>query len=118
MLRFAVDGISSFSHVPLQIATVMGFAATTIAFLGLPLTIGARYAGIFERGVPTLLFVTLFIGGLQLMVLGMIGEYVGRIYDEVKRRPLYVVASARNVVAATEIGADPSMEEPMLTAQR
>jgi glycosyltransferase involved in cell wall biosynthesis len=97
MLRFAVDGISSFSHLPLQIATLLGFVATMIAFLGLPLTVVARYTGIFERGVPTLLFVTLFIGGLQLMVLGVIGEYVGRIYDEVKRRPLYVIASAKNL---------------------
>jgi dolichol-phosphate mannosyltransferase len=69
----------------------------TIALLLLPLTIVARYTGIYERGVPSLLFFVLLIGGIQLLALGMIGEYLGRIYDEVKQRPLYVVASARNV---------------------
>jgi polyisoprenyl-phosphate glycosyltransferase len=91
MLRFAWDGVSSFSHFPLQIATFLGFAFAFVALALLPLTIVARYAGIYERGVPSVLFAVLLIGGLQLMTLGVIGEYVGRIYDEVKRRPLYVV---------------------------
>jgi polyisoprenyl-phosphate glycosyltransferase len=97
MVRFAVDGISSFSHFPLQIATFLGFVATAIAFLGLPLVVVARYTGIYERGVPSLMFVVLLLGGLQLMVLGLIGEYIARIYDEVKHRPLYVVREAVNV---------------------
>ena len=113
MIRFALDGISSFSHFPLQIATVLGFAATAIAFLGLPLTVVARYSGIFERGVPSVLFVVLFIGGLQLMTLGLIGEYVGRIYDEVKRRPLYVVRSEANLPDA---GAVPPEDELPVTS--
>jgi dolichol-phosphate mannosyltransferase len=91
MVRFAWDGISSFSHVPLQIATFLGFLFALVALALLPLTIVARYTGIYERGVPSLLFIVLLIGGIQLMTLGVIGEYVGRIYDEVKRRPLYVV---------------------------
>ena len=91
MVRFAWDGISSFSHVPLQIATLLGFGFALLALALLPLTVVARYTGIYERGVPSLLFVILLIGGIQLMTLGVIGEYVGRIYDEVKRRPLYVV---------------------------
>ena len=91
MLRFAWDGISSFSHFPLQVATLLGFAVAAVALALLPLTIVARYTGIYERGVPSVLFAVLLIGGLQLMTLGVIGEYVGRIYDEVKRRPLYVV---------------------------
>jgi dolichol-phosphate mannosyltransferase len=91
MVRFAWDGISSFSHVPLQIATLLGFFFALVALALLPLTVVARYTGIYERGVPSLLFVILLIGGIQLMTLGVIGEYVGRIYDEVKRRPLYVV---------------------------
>ncbi len=99
MVRFAIDGVSSFSHVPLQIASYIGFLATAVAFLALPLTIIARYAGIYERGVPTLLFAILFIGGIQLMTLGLIGEYIGRIYDEVKHRPLYVVRSTANLGA-------------------
>ncbi len=94
MVRFAVDGVASFSHFPLQIATITGFLTTAIAFIGLPLTVVARYTGIYERGVPSVLFAVLFIGGIQLMTLGLIGEYVGRIYEEVKRRPLYVVRDA------------------------
>ena len=70
MVRFAVDGDLSFSHFPLQVATFLGFAATAIAFLGLPLVVVARYTGIYERGVPSLMFVVLLLGGLQLMVLG------------------------------------------------
>ena len=91
MLRFALDAVSSFSHFPLQLATLIGLLISAIAFVGLPLTVVARYTGIYERGVPSVLFAVLFIGGIQLMTLGVIGEYVGRIYDEVKRRPLYVV---------------------------
>jgi dolichol-phosphate mannosyltransferase len=104
MVRFALDGITSFSHVPLQLATLLGFVMATIALIGVPLTIVARYSGIYERGVPSVLFAVLLIGGIQLVTLGLIGEYVGRIYDEVKQRPLYVVASARNL--DRERGAD------------
>ena len=99
MVRFALDGVTSFSHVPLQLATLLGFAMAAIALIGVPLTIVARYAGIYERGVPSVLFAVLLIGGIQLVTLGLIGEYVGRIYDEVKQRPLYVVREARNVDA-------------------
>jgi glycosyltransferase involved in cell wall biosynthesis len=97
MLRFGLDGLTSFSHFPLQIATLVGFAMAAFALLLLPLTIVARYSGIYERGVPSLLFVVLLIGGIQLLTLGTIGEYLGRIYDEVKQRPLYVVARSTNL---------------------
>ncbi|MBA2517567.1 MAG: hypothetical protein H0V22_09690 [Solirubrobacterales bacterium] len=91
MIRFAIDGVASFSHVPLQIATLLGFVFAALALALVPLTVVARYAGIYERGVPSVLFAVFLIGGIQLMTLGVIGEYVGRIYDEVKKRPLYVV---------------------------
>lgn len=97
MLRFGLDGLTSFSNFPLQIATLVGFAMAAFALLLLPLTIVARYSGIYERGVPSLLFVVLLIGGIQLLTLGTIGEYLGRIYDEVKQRPLYVVARSANL---------------------
>jgi dolichol-phosphate mannosyltransferase len=99
MLRFALDGVTSFSNFPLQLAALAGVLCALVAMLGLPLTIVARYSGIYERGVPSLLFVVLLIGGIQLLALGLIGEYLGRIYDEVKQRPLYVVSSARNLDA-------------------
>jgi dolichol-phosphate mannosyltransferase len=97
MLRFSFDAISSFSHVPLQLATLLGFAFSLIAFLGLPLVVVARFAGIYVEGVSSVLFAVLLLGGIQLITVGVIGEYVGRIYDEVKRRPLYLVRDRRNV---------------------
>ena len=93
MLRFALDAVASFSYVPLQIATLVGFVCAAIAFAGIPIAIGFRIAGQFVPGVTTVIIVVLLLGGIQLMAVGLIGEYVGRIYDEVKRRPLYVVRS-------------------------
>lgn len=97
MLRFSLDAIASFSHVPLQFATLVGVVIAGIALALVPVTIIARLSGIYERGVPTLLAVILLLGGLQLMTLGIIGEYIGRIYDEVKQRPLYLVRRRRNL---------------------
>jgi dolichol-phosphate mannosyltransferase len=97
MLRFSFDAITSFSSRPLQWATFLGFFFSLVAFLAIPLTIIARYANIFERGVPTTIIAILLLGGIQLITLGIIGEYVGRIYDEVKHRPLYVVGERINV---------------------
>jgi dolichol-phosphate mannosyltransferase len=97
MLRFSFDAITSFSSRPLQWATFLGFFFSLVAFLAIPLTIIARYANIFERGVPTTIIAVLLLGGIQLITLGIIGEYVGRIYDEVKHRPLYVVGKRINI---------------------
>jgi dolichol-phosphate mannosyltransferase len=99
MLRFAFDAIASFSHAPLQAATLLGFVFSLLAFLAIPLTIVARYAEIYSRGVPTTIVIILLLGGIQLITVGIIGEYVGRIYDEVKHRPLYVVRDRVNVEA-------------------
>jgi polyisoprenyl-phosphate glycosyltransferase len=102
MLHFAFDAITSFSNRPLQWATLLGFVFSIIAFLCIPLTIVARYANIYERGVPSTIVVVLLLGGIQLITVGIIGEYVGRIYDEVKHRPLYVVRDRINVDAPAE----------------
>src|SRR3954451_14663948 len=91
MLRFSFDAITSFSSVPLQWAMFLGFICSGLAFLGIPLTIVARYTNVYERGVPSTILIILLLGGIQLITVGIIGEYVGRIYDEVKHRPLYVV---------------------------
>ena len=97
MVRFSFDAITSFSNRPLQWAMVLGFIFSIVAFLAIPLAIVARYADIYERGVPTTIVIILLLGGIQLITVGIIGEYVGRIYDEVKQRPLYVVEERKNV---------------------
>ena len=102
MLRFALDAIASFSNVPLQIATVAGFVFAMLAFLAIPVAIVFRIFGEFVPGVTTTVVAVLLLGGIQLMAIGMIGEYVGRIYDEVKRRPLYVVRERTNLGAAED----------------
>jgi polyisoprenyl-phosphate glycosyltransferase len=97
MLRFSLDAVASFSHVPLQVATLIGFAFAAFAFLMIPVAIGFRIFGQFVPGVTTTIIAVLLLGGIQLMSIGMIGEYVGRIYDEVKARPLYLVSRRHNL---------------------
>jgi dolichol-phosphate mannosyltransferase len=97
MVRFSFDAITSFSNRPLQWAMVLGFTFSIMAFLAIPLAVVARYADIYERGVPTTIVIVLLLGGIQLITVGIIGEYVGRIYDEVKQRPLYVVKDRTNL---------------------
>jgi dolichol-phosphate mannosyltransferase len=97
MLRFSLDAISSFSHIPLQLATLLGFVFSFIAFLAIPVAIGLKIAGQFVPGITTVLLVVLLLGGIQLITVGIIGEYLGRVYDEVKQRPLYIVAERLNV---------------------
>ena len=97
MARFSIDAMSSFTYVPLQIATLLGFLFSGLAFISLPLVIAARFTGIYVPGVSSVLFVVLLLGGIQLITVGLIGEYVGRIYEEVKRRPLYFVRDRRNL---------------------
>ena len=93
MLRLALNAITSFSHVPLQLATYAGFALAGVSLLGILITIIARLTGLEAfSGQATTLVSVLFLGGIQLIFLGIIGEYLGRIYDEVKNRPLYILA--------------------------
>lgn len=93
MLNFATDGITSFSHVPLQLAMSMGFIFAGIALLGIPAIITLRFSGSREFfGQATTLVSVLLLGGVQLICLGIIGEYLGRIYNEVRRRPLYLIS--------------------------
>ena len=91
MLRFSMDAITSFSHVPLQLATSFGFILAGISLLGILVAAILRiFTGAIVGQASTLILV-LFLGGIQLIFLGIIGEYLGRIYDEVRARPLYVV---------------------------
>ena len=93
MLRFATDGITSFSHVPMQLAMTLGFFFAGIALLGIPAIVALRFSGNQEFfGQATTLVSVLLLGGVQLICLGIIGEYLGRIYNEVRRRPLYLIS--------------------------
>jgi dolichol-phosphate mannosyltransferase len=96
MLRFSLDAIASFSHLPLQLATYLGFLISGLAFLAVPVVIGLRIAGEYIAGFSSITIAVLMLGGIQLIAIGLIGEYVGRIYDEVKHRPLYLVRELRN----------------------
>lgn len=92
MLRLAFDAITSFSHAPLQVATWLGFLLSGFAFVYIVVGIALRFAGVFWPDYTTLVAAMLLLGGVQLVMVGLLGEYVGRIYDEVKRRPLYLLA--------------------------
>lgn len=92
MLRFAMDGITSFSQAPLKTAMYVGFFASTLALLGIVYALLRRvFTDDWVAGWTMLFIAVLFIGGVQLITLGILGEYIGRIYGEVKRRPLYFV---------------------------
>jgi dolichol-phosphate mannosyltransferase len=97
MVKFSLDAISSFSHRPLQLATLFGFIVSTVAFVAIPVVVGLRIAGSYLPGFSSITIAILLLGGIQLIAIGIIGEYVGRIYDEVKGRPLYLVRARRNM---------------------
>ncbi|MEB2333411.1 MAG: glycosyltransferase family 2 protein [Anaerolineaceae bacterium] len=92
MLRLALNAVTGFSYFPLQVATFFGFFSAGIAILAMPVVIYLRASGsqTFFGQASTLLAV-LFLGGVQLISLGILGEYIGRLYDEAKGRPLYIV---------------------------
>lgn len=95
MLKFASDAITSFSYFPLQMATYLGFISAGISILAIPIVVVTRLAGSQAFfGQATTLIAVLFLGGVQLISLGVLGEYIGRLYDEAKGRPLYIVSQA------------------------
>jgi dolichol-phosphate mannosyltransferase len=91
MLRFALDGITSFSDVPLKMASWLGYFTSFLALLYLCSVFVQKALGDTVQGWATIMVGMLFLGGVQLISLGIIGEYVGRIFNEVKQRPLYVI---------------------------
>jgi polyisoprenyl-phosphate glycosyltransferase len=96
MIRFAVDGITSFSDIPLRFASYFGFVISAIAFVYASIVIGFKLFSLnppgYTPGWASTICAVLFLGGVQLMSLGILGEYLGRVYDEVKGRPLYLIA--------------------------
>ncbi len=110
MLSLAFDGVVSFSTAPLRAVTLVGFIAATLSFTGILYSVGVRmFTHEWVRGWFTLLFGTLFIGGVQMISLGVLGEYVGRIYTEIKQRPLYITDQLlqHEAVADAERGRSP-----------
>jgi len=95
MMQLALNAITSFSYFPLQMATYIGFIAAGISIISIPVVVILRLS-IQEAllGQATTLIAVLFLGGVQMITLGILGEYIGRIYDEVKGRPLYIVSEA------------------------
>jgi len=103
MLRFAVDSVISFSFVPLRLAIWVGFGAIAASIAGIVYAFIIRlYTTNWVRGWTSIFTAVLFLGGIQLITLGIVGEYVGRIYAEVKLRPLYVVQERLGFAAARE----------------
>jgi polyisoprenyl-phosphate glycosyltransferase len=95
MLRFSFDAMTTFSRVPLQLATILGFAISLLAFLAIPVIMVLRVTHHYLPGFATLTIIVLLLGGIQLMAIGILGEYLARTFDEVKDRPLYVVRRPR-----------------------
>lgn len=96
MVRFAMDGITSFSDIPLRFASYLGFTVSAIAFLYALYVIVSKVFNVrplaYTPGWASTIVAVLFLGGVQLMSLGILGEYIGRVYDEVKGRPLYLIS--------------------------
>ena len=101
LFKLAFDGIVSFSTVPLKLALVAGGLVSTAGFVLILYFVYLRLAHRFDLpGWTSLIVVVLFLGGIQLITIGIVGEYVARIYEEVKSRPLYLVARRSGVVSA------------------
>src|ERR1700761_1930363 len=101
ILRFSLAAIASFSPLPLQLATYAGLLSAGLAFIAIPVVIALRIADSYLPGFGSITIAILLLGGIQLIAIGVIGEYVGRIYDEVKHRPLYIVREELNHPSAT-----------------
>ena len=101
MMRFALDGISSFSTWPLKVATISGFIVSAVAFVLIVYSLYQKFFGTTEPGWTSLHISVLFLGGIQLIGIGMLGEYLGRVSDNVKNRPHYIVKDS-NIVDAED----------------
>ena len=105
LAKLAADGVVSFSNVPLRMALNLGFLVSIGAFLVGIVSIALKLGGVFSPpGWASQVVFTSFLGGVQLIVIGVMGEYVGRIYEEVKRRPLYFLSDSRGITAADANG--------------
>lgn len=107
LVKLATDGLFSFSTVPLRVATYLGLSVSSLAFFGVLFTFAQKiFAAEFAKiglapsaGFPTIVISVLFLGGVQLICLGIVGEYIGRIYEEVKGRPLWILRDSVGIAA-------------------
>ncbi|MCG3159657.1 MAG: putative glycosyltransferase [Acidobacteria bacterium] len=113
LLGLALSGYIGFSAMPLRMATWLGLMAALAGFLVALWAVYTKLAGIYSpRGWASTMAVIMFIGGVQLLMLGIIGEYLSRVYDEVRRRPLYIVRSSAGVeICANSVGAGEDFAE-------
>ena len=103
MLRLAINAVTGFSYFPLQLATYFGFICAGLSAVAIPLVVLIRLSGRSALlGQATTLIAVLFLGGVQLISLGILGEYVGRLYDEAKGRPLYVLREPPDLIGERE----------------
>ena len=111
LVRLALDGIVSFSDAPLRVASVAGIAISGAAFLGVLIVLFWHFAGLLPSGagIATVALSVLCLGGLQLLAIGILGEYIGRIFMEVKARPIAIVAEVLEHPAASARDADDSV---------
>jgi dolichol-phosphate mannosyltransferase len=116
MMRFAIDGITSFSIVPLRAATWLGLFSGLVAILTSGWALYQAIAGHTVPGWATIMIVVALAASAQLIMTGILGEYIGRIYEEVKRRPLYVVADTQNLPPTDP--SSPTAESAAVTSQR
>ncbi|MEJ2599463.1 MAG: glycosyltransferase family 2 protein [Anaerolineales bacterium] len=116
MFRFASDAITGFSYFPLQMATYLGFISAGVSILAIPVVIALRLFGSHNPliGQATTLIAVLFLGGVQLISLGILGEYIGRLYDEAKGRPLYVVREEPEEIEAQEADHEKQATPPIV----
>jgi glycosyltransferase involved in cell wall biosynthesis len=113
MIKLALDGITSFSTVPLKLASWLGYLASAFAFFYLCLVFIQKAMGITVPGFATIMVGLMFLGGVQLICLGIVGEYIGRIFTEMKRRPIYIIAETYSAEDKGQLESLPK-EEPRL----
>jgi polyisoprenyl-phosphate glycosyltransferase len=117
-LSLAVNGVISLSKAPLRIATWFGLAVSATSFvLAVAFVIEKLTGGVATRGWASTVVIMLFLGGVQLLTIGIIGEYISRIYDEVKQRPLFVVRDLDNLDSTPARGAEPALAGPQRLAK-
>jgi dolichol-phosphate mannosyltransferase len=109
-LKIGFNGLFGFSTAPLQMMMWTGFAISILSVIAIFVVIALKiiYGNAFPLGVPTITVLVLFMGGVQLAAVGVLGEYIGRVYEEVRRRPLYIVDRAANMTVRNIRGRGPS----------